>query len=295
MINVIKYKWLLLGISGLLIALSIFTITKFGFKEGIDFTGGSLWQLKIDAEATDVGNFFNNDLKLPLSSIAFDEKSGIYSLAFEDITDAERNDNLTLIKNKFGEDVEEVDFWAVSPSVSSETKNKAFTAIGLVVLGISLFIAYAFRKVSKPISSWKYGIITLLTLAHDVIIPAGAFALMSYYWGAYIDTNFVVALLVVMGFSVHDTIVVFDRIRENITKARTINLDEIINKSVNETMRRSINTSLTLIIVLVALYFLGPVSMKYFILTMLIGTTAGTYSSIFVASPLLAIAQGKKS
>lgn len=295
MINVIKYKWFFLGISAVLVALSIFAIATFGFKEGVDFTGGSLWQLRMDATPAEITEFFDKELKLPLSSIAHDKNSGVYSLSFTDITDAERKSNLILVKSKFGEDVEETDFWTVSPSVSAETKNKAFTAIGLVVVGISLFIAYAFRKVSKPVSSWKYGIITLLSLLHDVVIPAGAIALMGYYWGVSIDTNFVVALLVVMGFSVHDTIVVFDRIRENITKARNVNLNEIINKSINETMRRSINTSLTLIIVLVTLYFLGPVSMKYFVLIMLIGTTAGTYSSIFVASPLLSIAQGKKS
>lgn len=295
MINVIKHRWIFLGISTLLVALSIFAVATFGFKEGIDFTGGSLWQLKLNAPASDVSAFFENDLKLPVSSISFDEASGVYSISFREITDAEKKTDFALIQNKFGKDVEETDFWAVSPSVSAETKNKAYTAIGLVILGISLFIAYAFRKVSHPVSSWKYGIITLLTLLHDVIIPAGAFALMSHYWGVYIDTNFVVALLVVMGFSVHDTIVVFDRVRENIMKSRTVNLNELINKSVNETMRRSINTSLTLIIVLVTLYFLGPLSLKYFVLTMLIGTTVGTYSSIFVASPLLGLVKGKDS
>jgi len=295
MINVIKYRWVFLGISAILIALSIFALTNFGLKEGIDFTGGSLWQLKVNATPTEISNFFENDLKLPLSSISHDESTGVYSLAFRDITDAERNSAMDLIKKEFGEDVEEVDFWTVSPSVSAETKNKAFTAIGLVVLGISLFIAYAFRKVSRPVSSWKYGAITLLTLVHNVVIPAGAYALMSHYMGISIDTNFVVALLVVMGFSVHDTIVVFDRIRENITKARSVNLNEIINKSVSETIRRSINTSLTLIIVLLTLYFLGPLSLKYFVLTIVIGTTVGAYSSIFVASPLLGLAQGKKS
>ena len=168
-------------------------------------------------------------------------------------------------------------------------------AIVFVLVGISLYIAFAFRKVSRPISSWKYGLVTLITLMHNVAIPAGMMAVLSRYYGVAIDTNFVVALLVVMGFSVHDTIVVFDRIRENIVRSRhDIGFNEIINRSVRETMRRSINTSLTLILVLLALYFMGPVSLKYFILTMLVGTTVGIYSSIFVASPLLTLFDRRK-
>ena len=156
------------------------------------------------------------------------------------------------------------------------------------MLGISLYIAFAFRKVSYPIKSWKYGIITLITLFHDVIIPAGLLAVLGRRLGIEIDTNFVVALLVVMGFSVHDTIVVFDRIRENLLLQKNrLDLPVIINNSVNQTFVRSINTSLTLILVLLALFFFGPVTLKYFILTILVGTTVGTYSSIFVASPLL--------
>jgi preprotein translocase subunit SecF len=158
-----------------------------------------------------------------------------------------------------------------------------------VLFGISLYIAFAFRKVSKPVSSWKYGMVTLVTLFHDVIMPAGLLAVLGRFKGIEIDTNFIVALLVVMGFSVHDTIVVFDRIRENLTLARgkAVSLGDIINKSIRETFARSINTSLTLMIVLVALLVFGPPSLFYFILTILVGTLFGTYSSIFVASPLL--------
>ena len=187
--------------------------------------------------------------------------------------------------------MEDVEFLVISPSVSDEIKQKAMLAIIFVMVGISLYIAFVFRKVSKPISSWKYGAITLLTLLHDVIVPAGVFAFLSQRFNVAIDTNFIVALLVVMGFSVHDTIVVFDRVRESLLKTRGKSLGEIVNISVNETFRRSVNTSLTLIIVMLSLYFLGPISLKFFVLAMLIGTTVGTYSSIFVASPLLVVVQ----
>lgn len=290
--DIIKYKSIFLGASVLMVAFAAYAIFSFGFHFGIDFTGGSMWQLKIkEANSEQIKDFFMKDLQIEVSNISFDSKSGAYSISFKEISDAERQLNLAKLKAKFTGGVEDQDFLAISPSVSDEIKQKAMLAIAFVMFGISLYIAFVFRKVSRPISSWKYGIITLITLIHDVVIPAGVFAILSKYLGVSLDSNFIVALLVVMGFSVHDTIVVFDRIRENLLKTRNKNLQEIVNASVNETLRRSINTSLTIIIVMAALYFLGPANLKFFILTMLIGTTVGTYSSIFVASPLLVVFQ----
>ncbi|MEK7641173.1 MAG: protein translocase subunit SecF, partial [Patescibacteria group bacterium] len=161
----------------------------------------------------------------------------------------------------------------------------------LVLLAISLYVAFAFRKVSKPVSSWKYGIITLITLFHDALVPAGMFAVLGRLLNLEVDTNFVVAILVVVGFSVHDTIVVFDRIRENlrIAGSNVGDFSSLVNSSINQTFARSINTSLTLILTLVALYFLGPAALQYFVLTILVGVVMGTYSSIFIASPLLTV------
>lgn len=290
-IDLVKYKAVFLGISLLMVLASAFAIYSFGFKLGIDFTGGSLWQLKIaDTDSPNVRNFFEEDLKHEVSSVSYDESTDTYAVTFNEITDEERQADLAALQAEFS-NVEDVEFLSISPSVSEEIKSRAMYAIVFVLLGISLYIAFVFRKVSKPISSWKYGVITLLTLLHDVVVPAGVFAYLSYRLDITIDTNFIVALLVVMGFSVHDTIVVFDRIREHLLKSRSRNLGEIVNTSVNETLRRSINTSLTLIIVLVSLFFLGPLSLKFFVLAMLIGTVVGTYSSIFVASPLLVLVQ----
>ncbi len=169
--------------------------------------------------------------------------------------------------------------------------NKALWALGINLFAISLYVAYAFRKVSYPVSSWKYAFITLITLFHDAIIPVGLMAFLGHFKGVEIDTNFIVAVLTVIGFSVHDTIVVFDRIRENLRKAGTLkgNFGDLVNTSIHETFARSLNTSLTLFIVLVALIVLGAGSLYYFILTILVGTVVGTYSSIFVASPLLVL------
>ncbi len=271
---------------------SIIAIAVFGFQPGIDFAGGTMWQVKLttnDQQQTtkDIKDFFEKDLEVKNIIVFPAENNNGFLIRFGHISEEQHQNYLSALKNKFG-DIEELRFEGIGPTIGKELKRKAVWAIIMVMLGISLYIAFAFRKVSYPIKSWKYGIITLITLFHDVIIPAGLLAVLGRRLGIEIDTNFVVALLVVMGFSVHDTIVVFDRIRENLLLQKNrLDLPVIINNSVNQTFVRSINTSLTLILVLLALFFFGPVTLKYFILTILVGTTVGTYSSIFVASPLL--------
>jgi preprotein translocase subunit SecF len=293
MLKILKYRNFFLIFSGLLILASALIVVLVGFHLGIDFKSGSLWQIKIpQAQPADIRNFFASELGINELTLSFDAKSQTYSLTFREISDSERQLYLDKLKARFGQEVESLDFWTISPSISSELRKKAMLAIALVLVGISLYIAFAFRKVSRPISSWKYGLITLFTLVHDVAIPAAAFALISRFTGAPADTNFLVALLFVMGFSVHDTIVVFDRIRENLILFRDkMRLEEIVDRSLLQTLARSINTSLTLVVVLLAVYFLGPANIKFFILTILIGVIAGTYSSIFFASSLLVLAE----
>ncbi|MBI3088657.1 MAG: protein translocase subunit SecF [Candidatus Colwellbacteria bacterium] len=288
---ILKHKNYFLAGSIILIILGGASVAVFGFKLGIDFRSGSLWQVKIpNASPADVRDVFHSQLGVDELGLSHDPETQTYSLTFKEITDTDRQNYLTALKQRFGEGVESLDFWTISPVVSEELKRKAIWAIGLVMLAISLYIAFAFRKVSRPISSWKYGIVTLFTLVHDVAIPAGLFAILGKTIGATVDTNFVVALLFVMGFSVHDTIVVFDRVRENLTLFRDrMKLDEIVDKSILQTLHRSVNTTLTLVLVLLAIYFLGPEGIKLFILTILVGTVAGAYSSILVASPLLGL------
>ncbi len=295
--KILRYKNIILAISTLIVVISIAIVGIFGFKLGIDFTSGSLWQVKIpNAQVADIREFFSSETGIDELNVSFDNESQTYALSFREISENERQSYFELMKQRFGDGVESVDFLTISPSVSSELRNKSMWAIGLVLLGISLYIAFAFRKVSEPLKSWKYGVITLITLVHDVAIPAAVFALLGKFSGIVIDANFVVAMLFVMGFSVHDTIVVFDRIRENLLvlkerSVKRVNLEEVVDKSIMETLARSINTSLTLIVILMALLFWGPVSTKMFILAILIGTVAGTYSSIFFASPLLVFSQ----
>ncbi len=293
MLNIIGHKKIYFLFSGVIILASVLSIIFFGFRFGIDFKGGSLWQLRIPEKSeVEVRQFFNSELGITDLNIARDVSSSDYSIDFKEITESEKNLYFNTIKEKLSDKAESLDFWAISPSVSKELTQNAITAIVLVMVGISLYIAYAFRKVSRPISSWKYGLITLATLLHDVIVPAGVFVIFGHYLGITADINFIIALLFVMGFSVHDTIVVFDRIRENLLNLRgKESLENIVNMSVNQIIGRSLNTSFTLVLVLLALFFLGPLGFKYFSLTILIGILTGAYSSIFIASPLLVVSE----
>lgn len=295
MFNLIKYKNLFVGFSATLTVLAVVAILVFGFKPGIDFNGGTLWQIKFsgkDLSAAELAKVFKDQLSLENLNVTKDETNNSLLVRGDTMSEAEHQMLASQLTAKAGA-FEELSFESIGPTIGRELRNKAITAFLLVLLGISLYIAFAFRKVSFPVSSWKYGLITLITLFHDALIPAGLYAVLSKFQGLEIDTNFIVALLVIMGFSVHDTIVVFDRIRENLLTQKGKNLGEVINVSVNQTFARSINTSLTLVLVLLALYFLGASTLSYFVLLMLVGTIIGTYSSIFVASPLLTYFKNK--
>lgn len=291
--NIIGHKKIFLIISGTLVLASVLVIVKFGFKPGIDFVGGTLWQVKFDDKKVlrnEIKEFFSLDLKIKDAIITEESGGENFLIRAPEISEADHQKFLSEINQKFGE-LTELRFETIGAAIGREFRSKAVTAFLLVLVGISLYIAFAFRKVSRPVNSWKYGIITLITLFHDALIPAGLFALLGHFLNVEVDTNFIVAILVVMGFSVHDTIVVFDRVRENL---RVVGLgktdfDSLVNMSVNQTLGRSINTSLTVVLVLLALYFFGAETLNYFVFTIIVGVIVGTYSSIFVASPLLTL------
>lgn len=288
MFNLIKYKNLFIGFSAALTVLAVVSMAVFGFRLGIDFNGGTQWQIKLDKviSSDELAGVLRDQLLYKDAGVLVDETNKSFLIRVPVISEAEHQTASQALKDKIG-DFEELRFESIGPTIGKELRGKAAAAFLLVLLGISLYIAFAFRKVSHPVNSWKYGFITLITLFHDALIPAGLYALLGNLRGVEVDTNFIVALLVIMGFSVHDTIVVFDRIRENLLVQKGKSLEEVINLSVNQTFARSINTSLTLVLVLLALYFFGASTLSYFVLLMLVGTIIGTYSSIFVASPLL--------
>ncbi len=290
--NIIKRRNVFLGFSGALVLLSLVLVFTLGLREGIDLKGGTQWQIVFDRNATTTEVAVKDAIRSVSQNIDVSVKEssdGSFIIRLPETSEVGHQAYKTALG--FLGNFKEQSSSSIGPTIGSELRTKSIWAIILVLVGISLYIAYAFRKVSRPVSSWKYGLVTLITLFHDVSIPTGLLAYLGWARGIEIDTNFIVALLVVMGFSVHDTIVVFDRIRENLLTSRgKMSLGDIIDKSVHETFARSINTSLTLILVLVALLIFGPPSLFFFILTILVGTVFGTYSSIFIASPLLYLA-----
>ena len=296
MLNIIGRKSIFLTVSAILVGEAVLAMLVFGFRQGVDFTGGTLWQFRITEHAPSLGDleaFFKTTLNATEVSVTSDLTNGSFLARLPGMNETDHQRALRALASSFSSFVE-MSFQSIGPSVGRELRTNALLALAFVLVGISLYIAFAFRKVYRPVSSWKYGLITLLTLFHDVAIPAGLLAVLGHYGKIEIDGNFIVALLVVMGFSVHDTIVVFDRIRENLFLDRgKTNFPFLVNQSVNQTMARSVNTSLTLILVLLAVYFSGPATLHYFVLTLLVGVITGIYSSIFVASPLLVLWQAQ--
>ncbi|HEY5220577.1 MAG TPA: protein translocase subunit SecF, partial [Candidatus Paceibacterota bacterium] len=270
----------------------------FGFQQSAELRGGTLWEFKVSGQnlsVTDVQSELVNNLHITDAQVSADTGDQSFLVIFGSITEPAHQQYITELQQVWPS-FQELSFQSISASVGANLRNNSIIAIILVLVGISLYIAFAFRKASRPISSWKYGWITLMTLFHDVAIPAGMLALLGHFAGVQINSDIIVALLVVMGFSVHDTIVVFDRIRENLLNHRgKVPFATIINDSVNQTLARSINTSLTLILVLLALYFVGPADLQYFVLTLLVGVTTGIYSSIFIASPALVLTSKNES
>lgn len=290
MFDIIGKRKIFYVFSGIIISLSLAALALWGLKLGIDFTGGSLWEFRFDPSAAgDVEkSTVEEALRPQVQGELMVQKSseGIFSVRTKEINETEHQ-ALTASLKTISPEFEELRFEAVGPTVGKTLQSKSVQAIIMVILGISLYITYAFRHASRPVASWKYGLATIFTLFHDVIIPIGVFAWLGEFKHVEIDVNFVTAILVVMGFSVHDTIVVFDRIREKIRTSNAKNFVELVNLGLNETLVRSFNTSLTAILALLAIYFWGSYTLHYFILAMLIGIAVGTYSSIAIASPMI--------
>jgi preprotein translocase subunit SecF len=296
---VVRLRKLWFALSALLIALSLYGIFAYGFNFSIDFKGGTLTEVhyqggrpaKEDIERSIGANDFGGFSVRPTGETG-------YIIRTRELTASEKGSleaslSLSSLKGTIERQT------TIGPTAGAELKSKAVTAVIVVIIMIVLFITFAFRKVSQTnvskgargISSWKYGFATIIALFHDVIIPAGVFVFLGHIAGMEIDLLFVTGLLAILGYSVHDTIVVFDRVRENLRINRdtgqTEEFDITVGKSVAQTFGRSINTSLTIFITLLALYIFGSTATREFSLLLLIGVVIGTYSSIFVASPLL--------
>mgnify|MGYP001560577805 CR=1 FL=1 len=282
-INFLKYRKTYYVFSGILIVASLIFVLIFGLKLGIDFTGGSIMELVFDNQLPSNETIKENLADLGLGEIIIQPTSGngvILRLGHVD-----EPTHREILKRLEG--AKEQSFEAIGPTIGKELTRKTKTAIILALLAIASYVAFAFRRVSHPAKPWQYGLATLVSLFHDIIIPLGAFAILGKFYNVEINISFIAAMLTILGFSVHDTIVVFDRIRENLLKRTSVSFEESINQGLNQTLVRSVNTVLTVLLTLFALYFFGGESLKYFALTLIIGIISGTYSSIFIASPLI--------
>jgi len=295
---IVRNRKIFFGVSGILIVLSIAAMSVWGFNLGIDFTGGSLTEVVYDGARPELSTVKAEIEKENLGgfSIRPTGDSG-YVVRSREINETEKESLVNSLSLGGASALHVERFNSIGPVAGNELKNKSFLAIAVVIVAILLFIIFAFRKVSEPVASWKYGMATIMALVHDVIVPTGIFITLGHYFGMEIDLLFVAALLSIVGYSVHDTIVVFDRVRENLmhnknTRTRE-DFGETVGRGLVQTMSRSINTSLTTILVLLSLFIFGGEATRNFSLVLLIGMITGTYSSIFLASPLLVLFAGK--
>ncbi len=294
-LRIIQNRKYYYAFSGLLFLASIFSLIAWGLKPGLDFTGGSLLDVSFNASRPHNTEVQQVLAPLNLGDIMIQpagDKDII--IRFKTVDEPKHQQILSTLNDKFKtagatstKAVTEQRFESVGPVIGQELENKAWMAIILASLCIIIYIAIAFRRASKPVVSWKYGLAAIIALIHDITIVAGLFSILGHFAGVEVDSLFITALLTVMGFSVHDTIVVFDRTRENLFKHYSGSFEDVVNDSVNQTMTRSINTSLTVLLVLFSLYALGGDTVKNFILALLFGIAIGTYSSVFVASPII--------
>jgi len=295
---IIRNKHIFFTLTALVVAAAIGCIAVFGLHLSIDFTGGTLAQISYDGTRPAPDILTKNLTEAGFTDFSLREYGDNgYALRAQTLT-PEQQSNLAAYFTNQSASAHVDSLNEIGPTIGTELRNKSIEAVALVLLCILLFIAFAFRKVSKPVSSWMYGLMAIVGLTHNVIVTTGFYSLLGHINGAQVDSLFVTAVLTVLGFSVHDTIVVFDRVRENLRinqqKGIKEQFDETAGRSLNQTFVRSVNTSLTVALTLLVLYAIGPVSTKDFALTLLVGIIAGTYSSIFLATPLLVWVEGRR-
>lgn len=280
-----RYWWF--ALSSILIIGSIAAICVFGLKLSIDFTGGSLMEMQFVAPGPT-----NAQISATMAKAGFPNTTvqtavtGDDFISLESLNETQHQTALAALVAAYPKTTE-LQFNSIGPVVGSELRTSALTGVIITLILIGLYIAWAFRKVAHPVASWKYGVLIVVTAAHDVIIPLGVFAVISRYQGWEVGTAFVAAVLTILGYSISDTVVVFDRTRENLQHRSGESFAEVVDKSIQQTFVRSVNTSMTTMLCLLAILVFGGATTAPFALALLIGVLVGTYSSIFVASPLL--------
>lgn len=285
--NIVGKRKIWFTISILLILPGTVALILWGLKPGIDFTGGQEMEVSGSTNQTQVRDVVAKANVKDITVTTSGNDRLLIRYSDKDAGDSELvHQNVKSLLSQAG--ISETSFSSVGPSVSRDITRNALLGVGLASIAILLYIAFAFRNTPPPVSPWSFGTTAIIALLHDALLLIGVFAILGHFFGIQVDALFVTAVLTVIGFSVHDTIVVYDRIRENLRRLNKP-FEEVVNISINETLARSLNTSITVILVLLAFYLFGGESIKYFVLALLIGIISGTYSSIFNASPLLVV------
>ena len=293
MIDIVKRRYLYFGISLLVIIPGMIALLVWGLPLAIDFKGGSLLDITIltgtvpqPAQVTALYSEYGFGDSIVQTS----GQNGLIIRSLE-MTDAQRNQIVTAMKSRFGVTIAENRFESVGPTVGQEVAQRAAGAVGLAALGIMLYITLAFRGVPH---AFRYGVSAIIAMLHDVAVVVGVEAIVAHFLKWEVDSLFLTALLTVIGFSVHDTIVVFDRIRENLYLYRKLPYETVVNHSIVQTLVRSINTQLTVMLTLLTLALFGGITIRHFVVILLVGVFSGTYSSIFNASPILVVWEKKE-
>lgn len=306
MIDFLKHKKKYFVFSTVLIGFSLLSLGIFGLNLGIDFQGGSVLEIEFTEKSSieevrrslETEKIRKKISEITVQKIGDEKKVFLIKMGEKENFSATEQKNAVISSLAGIGEVEERKFKSISGVVGEEIKNVIIVVAILAVLFVISYIAFAFRKVSNPLSSWYYGIVSFITLFHDILIILGILALLGYLYGVTITIPIVTGLLIIWGYSINDTVVVFDRIRENLLKEKNKNIEkkykEIVNSSLNETLVRSINTSITTLLAIIFIFFVGGEALKYLILTLLIGIVLGTYSSMFFASPLLIVWLNRK-
>jgi preprotein translocase subunit SecF len=297
--NIIKHRYLYFGISLLVIIPGIVALAMWGLPAGIDFSGGRLLEVKLVSPATmptlnEISDIYGqnataeNPISDPLVQPVGEDGFSIRSKQMDEST---KTAIIEAIKNQYNAEVVVLNFTNISPAIGNEVAVRAAGAVALAALGILLYITYAFRGIKH---SFRYGTAAIIAMLHDVLVVLGVEAILGHFLGWQADALFLTALLTVIGFSVHDTIVIFDRIRENSNIYRKLNYETLVNHSIVQSLDRSINTQLTVMITLFSLVLFGGESIRHFVIILLIGVLSGSYSSIFNAAPILVVWENKE-
>jgi len=285
-IQFIKYRKIYFIFSGILVFASLTFLSVFGLRWGIDFVGGSLLEIEFKENRLPSEEIRLKLKELDLGEVVIQPTGEMGVIIRMKTTNIEIRE---LVIQRLTEEVELTVLRndLIGPAISRELRDSTITIIILGFLVIVSYIALAFRRISRPVASWQYGLVSLVALLHDILITLGVFAILGFFYYVEITIPIITGLLIIIGYSINDSVVIFDRIRENLIRKIGNTYDETVNISLNQTLSRSIGTSLTTLFPLIAIFFFGGVTLQYFALALIIGITAGTYSSIFLASPLL--------